>query len=90
MSCGHPHELDCSEALNHLYEYLDGEVGTEDHRQIAQHLVECAPCLKEFDIEQVIRRLVARSACEVAPAQLRVRISATFASLRVRPPSGDA
>ncbi|HZX38185.1 MAG TPA: mycothiol system anti-sigma-R factor, partial [Streptomyces sp.] len=26
MSCGDPHETDCSEVLNHLYEYLDREL----------------------------------------------------------------
>lgn len=89
MSSGTPHEYDCTEALNHLYEFLDGEIGGEDHRQIAEHLRECGPCLKEFDVERVVKKLVARSACEVAPAQLRVRLSATFASIRLRPPSGD-
>jgi len=90
MSCGRPHELDCSEALDRLYEFLDGEVNGDAHRKIAQHLAECAACLREFDVEQVIKKLVARSACESAPAQLRVKLSATFASLRVNPPSRDA
>ena len=26
MSCGNPHETDCSEVLDHLYEYLDHEM----------------------------------------------------------------
>ncbi len=90
MSCGNPHELDCQEALDHLYEYLDDEVDTEDHARIAQHLHECGPCLHEFDVERIVKKLVARSCCESAPAQLRGRLAAQFAAIRMsmRPP-GD-
>ncbi len=89
MSCGNPHELDCREALDHLYEYLDGEVGSEDDARIAQHLRECGPCLREFDVERIVKKLVARSCCEVAPAQLRMRLAAEFASIRVTMPPRD-
>ena len=30
MSCGNPHETDCSEVLDQMYEYLDGELGEPD------------------------------------------------------------
>lgn len=91
MSCGHPHELDCQAALDHLYEFLDGEIGAEDHEKITQHLHECGPCLQEFDVERVVKKLVSRSCCDVAPAQLRMRITAEFASLRItNPPAGES
>jgi anti-sigma factor (TIGR02949 family) len=84
MSCGNPHELDCRAALDHLYEFLDGEVAPTDHEQIAQHLQECGPCLAEFDVERVVKALVARSCCEVAPSQLRSRLVAELASVRIQ------
>lgn len=83
MSCGNPHELDCRDALNHLYEFLDGEVDASDHQQISQHLQECGPCLKEFDVERIVKTIVARSCCEVAPTQLRARLVAELASMRI-------
>ncbi|MGB7983152.1 MAG: mycothiol system anti-sigma-R factor [Candidatus Nanopelagicales bacterium] len=84
MSCGNPHELDCGEALEHLYEFLDGEVGELDHDRIATHLQECGPCLAEFDVERIVKAVVARSCCQVAPAQLRARLHAQIVSVRVQ------
>jgi anti-sigma factor (TIGR02949 family) len=84
MSCGKHHDLDCGSALGHLYEYLDGEVGPSDHDQIAAHLQECGPCLQEYDVERIVKALVARSCSEVAPAQLRSKLLAELVSLRIR------
>ena len=84
MSCGNPHELDCRSALDHLYEFLDGEVAPTDHEQIAHHLQECAPCLQEYDVERIVKALVARSCCEVAPSQLRSRLVAELVSVRIQ------
>ena len=61
MSCGNPHETDCQEVLERVYQYLDGEIDHELHHKIATHLTECAPCLSEFEIEQVVKALVRRS-----------------------------
>jgi anti-sigma factor (TIGR02949 family) len=84
MSCGNPHELDCQEALGHLYEFLDGEVGVKDHAQISQHLEECGPCLQEYDVERIVKTIVARSCCQEAPGQLRAKLVAELVSVRIR------
>ena len=84
MSCGKHHDLDCGAALDHLYEFLDGETAPTDHDQIAQHLQECGPCLQEYDIERIVKALVARSCCEIAPAQLRSKVLAELVSVRIR------
>jgi len=83
MSCGNPHELDCSEALAHLYEFIDGEIGPVDRARIAAHLQECGPCLGEFDVERVVKALVARSCCQVAPDELRARVVAQVLTVHV-------
>ena len=84
MSCGNPHELDCGEALAHLYEFIDGEIGPEDHHRIAEHLDECGPCLEEFDIERIVKAIVHRSCGEHAPGTLRARIVSHVVSTRIR------
>lgn len=91
MSCGNPHELDCRDALDRLYEYIDGEVRGHDHQVIAQHLHECGPCLHEFDVEALIKSVVARSCWEQAPTKLRARVLAEIVSARIRidPPVGS-
>ena len=37
MSCGEPHETDCSEVLDHLYEFLDSEMPDVDRVKFKQH-----------------------------------------------------
>ncbi len=74
MSCGRPHETDCSEALDKLYEFIDGELTPATKQKIAVHLEECAPCLDQADIERAIKALVSRSCTDQAPGGLRERI----------------
>ena len=75
MSCGQPHETDCSEVLSMVYDFLDGEIDAEEHDRIARHLDECSPCLRQYGLEQAVKALVHRScACEHAPERLRVQI----------------
>jgi len=75
MSCGNPHEQDCSEVLELVYGFLDGEIDDVSRARIAQHLDECSPCLRQYGLEQSVKALVHRScACSAAPEQLRVQI----------------
>lgn len=75
MSCGRPHETDCSDVLSLVYDFLDGEVSDDDRARIAQHLDECSPCLRQYGLEQAVKSLVHRScACEPAPERLRIQI----------------
>lgn len=70
----HEH-IDCSQALYRMTEYLDGEMPTDDAREIAEHLTTCAACLTEHDLDQVLKDLVQRSCSrETAPPQLRTTI----------------
>ncbi len=75
MSCGQPHETDCSEVLERMYSYLDGELDAGDISRIHAHLDECAPCLRQYGLERSFRDLVARSCkCSAAPDHLRAQI----------------
>ncbi|MGH3742730.1 MAG: mycothiol system anti-sigma-R factor [Micromonosporaceae bacterium] len=74
MSCGEPHEVDCREILQDVYLYLDLECENQQRDRIRQHLDECAPCLREYGLEQEIKALVARCCQEVAPSGLRERV----------------
>ena len=53
--------VDCSQALMQVYEYLDGEMVPDDCDKIREHLAQCGPCLKEYDIDQMLKTLVRRS-----------------------------
>ena len=77
-------ELDCSRARLQLYEYLDGEMGSDDCVRIREHLEHCGPCLKEYDLDQTLKALVRRSCgCEVAPAELRMQIMSRITTINL-------
>lgn len=85
MSCGNPHETDCREVLDRVFEYLDGEMTHGDVEKIRQHLDECSPCLSEYDLDVALKALVRRScACEQAPEALRARIMVRISEVRLQ------
>ena len=84
MSCGDPHEVDCAKALDEVYLYLDGEMPDADCTEIRRHLEECAPCLREYGLEQVFKTLVARSCgCDETPPDVRERLMVRLREVRV-------
>jgi len=85
MSCGNPHDVDCSEVIRHVYLYLDGERLAEEERiEVRTHLEECGPCLREYGIEQEVKALVARCCGgDTAPSELKARLRAKLAEVRV-------
>ncbi len=84
MSCG-PEDPDCSEVLNRVYEYLDGEMGPADLEKIRGHLDDCGPCLRQYDLDIALKALIRRSCgCESAPIELRQRILVTISEVRTQ------
>jgi mycothiol system anti-sigma-R factor len=75
MSCGKPHEVDCADVLERVFLFLDHEMDEADCTKIRQHLDECAPCLQKYDLEEIVKSLVARSCgCDKPPADLRKKV----------------
>jgi len=68
------HELDCSDVVEAVYLYIDGELEADVIDNIRSHLDECSPCLREYGIEQEVKALISRSCCETAPDALRASI----------------
>jgi anti-sigma factor (TIGR02949 family) len=75
MSCGKPHETDCSEVLDHLYEYLDNEMSDAACAKFRQHFDECHPCLEKYGLEQAVKKLVKRCCGQDdVPVDLRAKV----------------
>ena len=76
MSCGKPHEVPCSEVLAQVYSYLDSEIDDDAaSTKIRQHLDECGPCLREYGLEEVVKKLVHKCCgAEPAPSGLRSQL----------------
>jgi mycothiol system anti-sigma-R factor len=84
VSCGNPHATPCSQVLDQVYSYLDGEMTEHDRSHIRQHLIECAPCLKEYDLDEALKALVRRSCSgESAPEELRLKIMTRITQVRI-------
>jgi mycothiol system anti-sigma-R factor len=84
MSCGKPHETPCSDVLDQLYIYLDGELDGDGCEKIRQHLDECRDCLDEYGLEESIKKLVGeRCGCDAAPPGLRDKIMVRIQEVRV-------
>ncbi len=84
MSCGKPHDVPCSEVLDQVYVYLDGEIGPDECAKIREHLDECGPCLRQYGLDQAVKALVARSCgCDLAPEELRAKVLTRIREVRV-------
>jgi mycothiol system anti-sigma-R factor len=75
VSCGKPHETDCSEVLAEVWLFLDHECDTGRRELLEKHLDECSPCLEQFGIEEHLKVLLARKCGgEHAPETLKQRL----------------
>ncbi len=84
MSCGKPHETDCSEVLEKVYLYLDNEIAVSDYEKVRHHLDECGPCLKQYGLDQAVKSVVQRSCgSDRAPETLRVQVLARIQQVRI-------
>ncbi|MEU3570613.1 mycothiol system anti-sigma-R factor [Kitasatospora sp. NPDC036755] len=90
MSCGDPHETECGEVLDHLYEFLDNEMPEGDCAKLRVHFEECSPCLRQYGLEQAIKALIKRSCgCDDTPTDLRSKVLARIDSIRAGQRSGE-
>jgi anti-sigma factor (TIGR02949 family) len=68
-------EIDCSEVLNLIEQYLDHEVPQEARAPIEQHLDECQDCLDRKEFRSRLQAIV-RTKCrrQELPPELEARI----------------
>lgn len=74
MSHGDAAGPNCEEILARAYEFVDNELDNADCLQIQAHLAECAPCMRAIDYERLVKVVLTRSCCELAPVELRQRV----------------
>lgn len=75
MSCGGSSDTPCSEVLAKVYAYLDGELEEGGCAEIRRHLDDCEPCLREYGLDEAVKRLVARHCGhDPVPPGLRAKV----------------
>ncbi|HXX37269.1 MAG TPA: mycothiol system anti-sigma-R factor [bacterium] len=67
--------MNCNEAVEKLWQYLDRELEGDAVAEVEQHLRECRECFSKAEFERRLRALLRRSCgCEQAPPALRDRL----------------
>jgi mycothiol system anti-sigma-R factor len=70
-----PGGVDCEDVIKDVFLFIDDETDAEVVLRIRQHLDGCAPCLRQFGLEQDVKSLVARCCGgDRAPESLRSSI----------------
>jgi mycothiol system anti-sigma-R factor len=66
-----------------VYSYIDGEMEDHGSAEIREHLDECGPCLREYGLEELVKRLV-HNCCgrEAVPGALRTKVLTRIAEVR--------
>jgi mycothiol system anti-sigma-R factor len=71
--------------LDRIYAYLDGELDATDRSKVRQHLDECGPCLREYGLEDAVKKLVRKHCgCDAAPADLRAKVLVRIQEVRAQ------
>ena len=67
--------MDCPEAIEHLYTYLDQELTMEVQAAVRAHIEACVDCSDHFEFERAFLLFVeARCRANKAPPDLRKRV----------------
>ncbi|MDT0265603.1 mycothiol system anti-sigma-R factor [Streptomyces sp. DSM 44915] len=83
MTGEEPRPTDCSEVLDHLYEYLDHEMPDGDSVKMQEHIDDCSPCLEKYGLEQAVKKLVKRCCGQdEVPADLRAKVLERIDAIR--------
>ena len=73
--------ITCTEAVERLWAYLDGELTAEDKAALEEHLSFCRICCGEVEFAQELRGFLARSGGGELPDAVRVRLLTTLDEL---------
>lgn len=74
-ACTGADAITCMEALEKLYEYLDGELEGVSGEQVSKHLEICKSCFPHLQLEKSFREAVHRvQAGEVCPEEVKQRV----------------
>lgn len=79
------HDADdgCADYLERIVYFLDNELAEDDVVAVRLHLDHCSPCLERYDVQRVVKALVARSCSEAAPETLRNRVLFSIRQVRI-------
>lgn len=63
-------EFDCQETKRHVHEFLHNELSESEITEITAHLANCDSCEGDYDVENALNNVIARSCADVPPQEL--------------------
>jgi mycothiol system anti-sigma-R factor len=70
--------------LARVYSYLDDQIDDSGCAKIRQHLDECGPCLREYGLEEAVKRLVHKHCgADPVPSDLRTKVLSRLRAVRI-------
>lgn len=67
-------EIDCLEAIELLYAYLDGELNDEELGKYEHHMGHCRSCYSRSELETALNKRIEKSGKGEVPKALQNRI----------------
>jgi anti-sigma factor (TIGR02949 family) len=67
-------EIDCLQAIEMLYAYLDGELDDEELEQYEHHMGHCRSCFSRSQLETALNKRIRQSGKDEAPAEVQNRL----------------
>jgi len=67
-------EIDCLQAIEMLYAYLDGELDDNELEQYEHHMGHCRSCFSRSQLETALNKRIQDSAKDKAPDALQERL----------------
>ena len=70
-----PVEIDCTDAIDQLYAYIDGELGNASLlTNLEHHLEHCHSCFSRAEVERALSNRIQEAADTDIPASLQNRL----------------
>jgi mycothiol system anti-sigma-R factor len=73
--------MHCDEAMERLWEYLDGSADPVDRAGVDEHLARCLRCCGELEFAVELRRLLAGCRHDDLPEDVKRRLTETLEDL---------
>jgi anti-sigma factor (TIGR02949 family) len=71
----HIEDIDCTEAIGHLYAYLDDEIDDmESLAKLENHMKHCQSCFTRSEVERALSGRIQQATKMNAPASLQNRL----------------
>lgn len=59
--------MTCRDVIEHLWDYLDGELPPDETQAVAAHLAECARCYPQYRFQYAFLELLVRNRERIPP-----------------------